>query len=116
MVIRYKKNHRLMSLLFNEHIISVHSNIQPVTKENLEQAQKKCSELESHMKKLQVDIEELERENQRKKLKLDQEDTEYRQRLKSVESGLIPGTESEPIQINLKILHSESKQHTYFEL
>lgn len=115
-MIRYTKNHRLMSLLFNDHIISVHSNLQPVTKENLELAQKKRSELESHMKKLQVDIEELERENQRKKQKLEQDDNEYQQRLRSVDNGLIPGTDSEPIQINLKTLHSESKQHTYFEL
>ncbi|KAI6646569.1 Adenosine deaminase [Oopsacas minuta] len=105
---RYTKNHSLMSLLFNENLICAHSNLPQVSKENLEQAQKKCSELETHVKKLQVDIEELERENQRKKQKLGQEDEDYQQRLRDIESGILPVTDSEPIQINLKTLHSES--------
>ena len=115
MVIRYNRNHRLMSLLFNENVVS-HVSLPPCSKENLEQVQRKCSELESHMNKLEADIEELQRENQRKKARLEQEDEEFQQKLRDIECGILPVRDTEPIQINLKTLHSESKHHTYFEL
>ena len=105
-----------MALVFNENYVLVHSNLPHATMENLSQAQKKCSELESHMKKLEVDIEELERENGCKKAKLERENEDFQLRLREIDNGMLPRGKQEPIQINLKTLHSESKNHTYFEL